>query len=49
MNGGNPAGLGYTTISQKTMDYVIYEGAGRDDFIRFWTLIAQVASALATN
>jgi len=41
MNGGNPAGLGYTTISQKTMDYVIDEGPGRDDFVRFWTLMAK--------
>jgi len=41
MNGGNPAGLGWTTINQKTMDFLLTEGAGRNDFVRFWKLIAQ--------
>ena len=29
LNSGNPGELGYTTISQKTMDYLINEGPGR--------------------
>eukprot|EP00948_MAST-09A_sp_MAST-9A-sp1_P001408 g1408.t1 len=41
MNSGNPGGLGFTTISQKTMDYVLQPGPGRDKFVRFWTLIAE--------
>jgi hypothetical protein len=41
MNSGNPAELGFTTISQKTMDYVIMEGPGRQDFVRFWRLMAE--------
>ena len=41
MNGGNPSGLGYSTINQRTMDYMLKEGPGRDDFVRFWTLIAE--------
>eukprot|EP00930_Biecheleria_cincta_P074636 TRINITY_DN61849_c0_g1_i1.p1 TRINITY_DN61849_c0_g1~~TRINITY_DN61849_c0_g1_i1.p1 ORF type:complete len:449 (+),score=55.73 TRINITY_DN61849_c0_g1_i1:143-1489(+) len=41
MNSGNPGGLGYTTISQKTMDYMIHPGPGRDDFVRFWKLMAE--------
>jgi len=40
MNGGNPKALGFTTLSQKTMDYLIEEGQGRKDFVRFWTLMA---------
>jgi len=41
MNSGNPGGLGYTTINQATMDYVLKEGPGRDDFVRFWRLMAE--------
>lgn len=41
MNSPNPGGLGYTTISQKTMDYILTEGPGRTDFVRFWSLVAQ--------
>jgi len=41
MNSGNPGGLGFTTISQKTMDYAIKPGSGRDDFVRFWKLMAE--------
>lgn len=39
MNSPNPAGLGWTTISQKTMDFMLMNGAGRDAFVQFWTLI----------
>jgi hypothetical protein len=41
MNAGNPGGLGYTTIAQKTMDYTINPGPGRDDFVRYWRLMAE--------
>jgi hypothetical protein len=41
MNSGNPAELGFTTISQKTMDYMIMDGPGRQDFVRFWRLMAE--------
>ena len=40
MNSGNPAQLGYTKISQKAMDWLLEEGAGRDAFVRFWALVA---------
>lgn len=40
MNSGNPGGLGFTTMSQATMDYVLQPGPGRDAFVRFWTLMA---------
>lgn len=41
INSGNPGGTGFTTISQQTMDAVVEEGKGRDDFIRFWKLMAE--------
>ncbi len=41
MNSPNPGALGYTTISQKTMDYMVKPGQGRDDFVRFWKLVAE--------
>ena len=44
MNGPNPAGLGYTKISQKTMDYMIQPGDGRDSFVKFWTLMAKAVA-----
>ena len=40
-NSNNPGELGYTTISQRTMDYLIEDGPGRDDFVRFWRLMAE--------
>jgi len=39
--GGNPGQLGYTLISQRTMDYLLMEGPGRDAFVRFWRLVAE--------
>ncbi|GMI57178.1 hypothetical protein TeGR_g2918, partial [Tetraparma gracilis] len=33
MNSPNPAGLGYTKINQKIMDYMVQDGQGRDKFI----------------
>lgn len=41
MNSGNPGGLGFTDISQKTMDYILKPGQGRVEFVRFWRLVAQ--------
>ena len=41
MNSGNPGGLGYTKINQKTMDYVMNDGPGQDAFIKFWKLMAE--------
>lgn len=41
MNSPNPGGLGYTTISQKTMNYMVEPGPGRDDFVRYWSLMAE--------
>ena len=45
MNSGNPGGLGFTTISQQTMDYVLQPGPGRDAFVRFWRLLATEVKA----
>ena len=41
MNGNNPGALGWTTISQKTMDYIWNPGPGRDAFVRYWVLMAE--------
>ena len=41
MNSGNPAALGFTTISQRTMDYVLQPGEGREAFVRYWALVAE--------
>jgi hypothetical protein len=44
MNSPNPGGLGYTTVNQGTMDYMLEEGPGRDDFVRYWRLLAGEAA-----
>lgn len=41
MNSHNPGGLGFTTISQATMAYMVNEGPGRQEFVRFWKLVAE--------
>jgi len=41
MNSPNPGGLGFTHINQKTMDYMLEPGTGRDDFVRYWRLMAE--------
>eukprot|EP00756_Hemistasia_phaeocysticola_P014544 Hpha_TRINITY_DN15343_c2_g1::TRINITY_DN15343_c2_g1_i3::g.88394::m.88394 len=41
MNSGNPGGLGFTTISQGTMNYLLKPGEGRDLFVRYWRLMAE--------
>lgn len=48
MNSPNPGGLGYTTINQATMNYMIEEGPGRDDFVRFWRLLAEAVKGHRT-
>merc|ERR1712216_846653 len=40
-DGGNPGGIGFTTINQKTMDFVVQDGPGRQDFVRYWALMAE--------
>jgi hypothetical protein len=40
-SGGNPGGLGYTSVSQRTMNYILTQGAGRDKFVRYWRLMAE--------
>ena len=42
--GGNPGALGYTTVSQKSMDYMITPGPGRDAFVRYWRLVAEAVA-----
>jgi hypothetical protein len=39
MNSDNPPGLGYTNIAQGAMDYMVKEGQGRQDFVRYWRLL----------
>ena len=41
INSGNPQQTGFTTISQKTMDYLVEDLDGRADFVRFWRLMAE--------
>jgi len=41
MNSGNPGGLGFTTINQATMDYILKPGVGREKFVRYWKLMAE--------
>ncbi|KAL3933484.1 MAG: hypothetical protein SGPRY_000255 [Prymnesium sp.] len=42
--GGNVAGLGYSTLAQATMDYLITAGPGRDAFVRYWRLVAEAVA-----
>eukprot|EP00038_Savillea_parva_P029793 m.73513 g.73513 ORF g.73513 m.73513 type:complete len:450 (+) comp8843_c0_seq2:98-1447(+) len=44
MNSPNPGGLGYTTLAQQTILYMVTPGPGRDDFVRYWRLMAHAAS-----
>ena len=41
MNSPNPGALGFTKVSQATMDYVMRNDEGRKDFVRFWRLMAE--------
>lgn len=40
-DGGNPGALGFTEIQQKSMSYAMNKGPGRDDFVRYWRLMAE--------
>merc|ERR1711968_37793 len=40
-DGGNPGGIGFTTIQQASMDFMTTPGPGRADFVRFWRLVAE--------
>uniref|UniRef100_A0A0G4I4S0 Glycoside hydrolase family 5 domain-containing protein n=1 Tax=Chromera velia CCMP2878 TaxID=1169474 RepID=A0A0G4I4S0_9ALVE len=41
MNSDNPGALGFSSLSQKTMDYLVRDGPGRQKFVRFWRLLAE--------
>ena len=41
MNSPNPGGLGWTTVAQAAMDFLVTDGEGRDAFVRFWRLMAE--------
>merc|ERR1719192_1289972 len=41
MNGPNPGNLGYSSLAQATMNHMLKPGSGRDDFVRFWRLMAE--------
>jgi hypothetical protein len=45
INGGNPPALGFTEISQKTMDWLIEDGPGRTAFVRYWRLLAEAVAS----
>lgn len=53
MNSPNPGAIGYTTIGQAGMDYMVLEGTGRDKFVRYWKLMAEAVvdhpSAIASE
>jgi hypothetical protein len=42
--GGNPQQIGFSEISQRTMDYLVEEGEGRTAFARYWGLMAQAVA-----
>ena len=45
MNSGNPGALGFTTLAQATIEYMITEGPGRAAFVRYWRLLAAAVRA----
>ena len=38
-------GVRYTTIAQKTILHMLTEGEGREDFVRYWRLMAQAVTS----
>ena len=44
MNSPNPGGLGWTEIAQAQINYMIDDGPGREDFVRYWLLMAREVS-----
>ena len=45
MNSNNPGALGFTTLAQAAMNYMITPGAGRAAFVRYWRLLAEAVAA----
>jgi len=45
LSGINPPATGWTTVAQATMDYLLRAGAGRDAFVRYWTLLAEAVAS----
>ena len=45
INGGNPPSNAFSTVAQASMDAVVNEGWGRQDFVRFWRLMAEAVSS----
>jgi hypothetical protein len=39
-----PSPRRFSSISQRTMNYILRPGAGRDAFVRFWRLVAQAVA-----
>ena len=44
INDGNPPNTAFSTVAQASMDYVITKGPGRDDFVRYWRLMAEAVA-----
>lgn len=44
INDGNPPSNGFSTVAQAAMDAVITEGGGREDFVRYWRLLAEAVA-----
>jgi hypothetical protein len=44
MNDGNPGGLGFTTLAQATIAFIMAPGPGRDAFVRYWRLLAEAVA-----
>ena len=49
INDGNPPATGFSTLAQASMDYVITEGPGRTDFVRYWRLMAEAVAQVQTH
>lgn len=43
-SGGNPGQLGYSTLAQASMNYMITAGPGRAAFVRYWRLVAEAVA-----
>lgn len=43
-SGGNNNALGFTSLAQATMDYLLKDGPGRRKFVRYWGLLAEAVA-----
>jgi len=43
-SGGNNNALGFTSLAQATMDYLLKDGPGRQKFVRYWELLAEAVA-----